>query len=50
VTNPNTIPHQPEFIDNRGGNTMDAALLARIDHLARTLAQPPDVAGRKAAW
>ncbi|MGH7662795.1 MAG: helicase-related protein [Gemmatimonadaceae bacterium] len=43
MTNPNVIPHQPEFIDNRAGNTMDAALIARIDHLARTLAEPPDV-------
>ena len=43
MSNPNLIPHQPEFIDNRAGNTMDAALLARIEHLARTLAQPPDV-------
>ena len=43
MTNPNVNPNQPEFIDNRAGNTMDAALLARIEHLARTLAQPPDV-------
>ncbi|MEO7714083.1 MAG: hypothetical protein ABIV10_14290 [Gemmatimonadaceae bacterium] len=28
LTNPNMNPNQPEFIDNRAGNTMDAALLA----------------------
>jgi hypothetical protein len=43
VTNPNPLPHQPEFIDNRGENTLAVGLVARIEHLARTLATPPDI-------
>lgn len=43
MTNPNVLPHQPEFVDNRGPNTLESALKARIDHLANTLASPPDV-------
>lgn len=31
---------QPEFIDNRAGNTLDAALNARLRHLATTLREP----------
>ncbi|HXG71759.1 MAG TPA: hypothetical protein VNJ04_14215, partial [Gemmatimonadaceae bacterium] len=43
VTNPNPYPHKPEFVDNRGGNTLAAALDAALAHLSATLAQPPDV-------
>ncbi len=43
VTNPNSLPHQPEFIDNRYGNTLEAALEARLNYLCANLAQPPDV-------
>lgn len=35
---------QPEFIDNRGGNTLAAAVTARLRHLAETLRLPVDVA------
>ena len=34
---------QPEFVDNRNGNTLAAALIARLRHLAETLRQPVDV-------
>ncbi len=34
----------PEFVDNRNGNTLAAALNARLRHLAETLRQPVDVA------
>lgn len=34
----------PEFVDNRNGNTLAAALNARLKHLAATLRQPVDVA------
>ena len=34
----------PEFVDNRDGNTLAAALNARLNHLADTLRQPVDVA------
>lgn len=34
----------PEFVDNRNGNTLAAALNARLQHLAVTLRQPVDVA------
>lgn len=43
MTNPNTLPHQPEFVDNRHGNTLEAALEARLNYLCANLAQPPDV-------
>jgi hypothetical protein len=43
VTNPNALPHQPEFVDNRGDNSLERALRARLEHLASTLATPPDV-------
>ncbi len=43
MTNPNILPHQPEFVDNQHGNTMVAALEARLAHLAASLAQPPDI-------
>lgn len=43
VTNPNLLPHQPEFIDNRVGNTLERGLLARLAHLASTQVTPPDV-------
>ena len=35
---------QPEFVDNRHGNTLAAALIARLDHLAASLRTPVDVA------
>lgn len=35
--------HQPEFVDNRAGNTLDAALLARLEWLATNLRTPADV-------
>jgi superfamily II DNA or RNA helicase len=35
---------QPEFVDNRDGNTLAAALVARLRHLAATLREPVDVA------
>ncbi len=35
---------QPEFVDNRDGNTLAAALNARLRHLAATLREPVDVA------
>ncbi len=35
---------QPEFVDNRDGNTLAAALIARLEHLSATLRQPVDVA------
>ncbi len=35
---------QPEFVDNRNGNTLAAALNARLNHLADALRQPVDVA------
>src|SRR5690242_1715874 len=31
---------QPEFVDNRHGNTLGLALIARIEHLAATLKSP----------
>ena len=34
----------PEFVDNRNGNTLAAALNARLAYLAETLRQPVDVA------
>lgn len=43
MTNPNVFPHQPEFVDNRAGNTLERALVQRLAHLARTLIAPPDV-------
>lgn len=43
MTNPNVFPHQPEFVDNRGENTLAAALIARIEHLCATLATAPDL-------
>lgn len=43
VTNPNLLPHQPEFIDNRAGNTLERGLLARLAHLSDTQVTPPDV-------
>jgi hypothetical protein len=41
--NPNALPHQAEFVDNRGDNTLAAALVARLEHLARSLNQPPEL-------
>lgn len=35
---------QPEFVDNREGNTLEAALGARLEWLAAHLVQPTDVA------
>ncbi len=35
---------QPEFVDNRDGNTLEAALGARLEWLAAHLVQPTDVA------
>jgi hypothetical protein len=43
MTGPNIYPHQPEFIDNRGENTLAAALIARIEHLCKSLNRPPDI-------
>jgi hypothetical protein len=43
VPNPNIRPQQPEFVDNQYGNTMAAALEARLAHLCTSLAQPPDI-------
>lgn len=43
MTNPNIYQHQPEFVDNRGENTLAAALIARVEHLCATLATPPDL-------
>lgn len=35
---------QPEFVDNRDGNTLAAAIAARLHHLAETLRHPVDLA------
>src|SRR5690349_17704799 len=43
MPNPNTFPHQPEFVDNQAGNTMEAGLRARLAYLCANLAAPPDV-------
>ena len=43
MTSPNPVPHQPEFVDNRGDNTLAAALVARLDHLVRELRVPPEI-------
>lgn len=39
---PNHTP-QPEFVDNRDGNTLQRALLARLEWLAANLREPTDV-------
>lgn len=41
---PNASTTHPEFVDNRAGNTLEAALNARLRHLADTLRQPVRVA------
>ncbi|MBI2797431.1 MAG: helicase [Gemmatimonadetes bacterium] len=43
MTGPNPVPHAPEFVDNRAGNTLSAALAARILHLAGELKSPPPI-------
>jgi phosphatidylserine/phosphatidylglycerophosphate/cardiolipin synthase-like enzyme len=40
ATEANAVAARPEFMDNRAGNTLEAALNARLLHLAETLKHP----------
>lgn len=44
MTTPTPPNHQSEFVDNRGGNTLDVALVARLEWLATHMVNPTDVA------
>ena len=43
MTGPNLEPHRPEFVDNRAGNTLDAALTAALTYITAQHVQPPEV-------